>query len=79
MYVAGLAAAGTFVGGFWPLLRRRGAMYLAFALGGVLVGVAVTLGEAAGNSLEPPDWIIGVVVGAAMGCAFAYGFRKGPS
>ena len=79
LYILGFTAAGTLVGAVWPLLQRRFAMYLGFALGGSLVGIAITLGEASGKSPALSDWVIGITVGATMGCAFAYGWRKTPS
>jgi len=80
LYIAGFTGAGIFVGVVWPLVQRRVAMYLAFAFGGALVGIAIILTEArGGKSSDLSDWIIGVVIGAVMGCAFAYGFRNGAS
>jgi hypothetical protein len=76
-YVVGFIVAGTLVSAIWPLLGSGLAQYLGFSLAGAVVGIAVIAGEKGGLAAhEPAQWIIGILVGVFLGCAFAYGFRR---
>ena len=78
-YIGGFMLAGALIAAAWPAFRGRTGEYVAFALGGCIVGVAIIFAEPGVRAARASDWVIGVVVGAGLGCAFAYGWRCGPS
>jgi len=78
-YVGGFTLAGASIAAAWPLFRGPVGEYTGFAIGGVIVGIAIVFADPGVKAAHRSDWIIGVVVGAGLGCAFAYGWRRGPS
>jgi hypothetical protein len=77
-YVGSFALAGAALGAAKPLLRSRTRTYVGFALAGAVIGIAITVTLAQGDTAPPPlvGLVIGVVVGAASGCAFARGLLR---
>ena len=76
-YVIGFIVAGILISAIWPLLSGGLAQYFGFSLAGVVVMVGVLAGDKGGLAAhETAHWVIAVLVGVFMGCAFAYGFRR---
>jgi hypothetical protein len=77
-YVTGFIVAGILISAIWPVLSSGLAQYFGFSLAGVVVMSAVLASDKGGVAAhKPSDWVIAVLVGVIMGCAFAYGFRRG--
>ncbi|MGH7603755.1 MAG: hypothetical protein ACRENK_07140 [Gemmatimonadaceae bacterium] len=77
-YVTGFIVAGILISAIWPVLSSGLAQYLGFSLAGVIVTSALLASDKGGVAAhEVSDWVIAVLVGVIMGCAFAYGFRRG--
>jgi hypothetical protein len=79
-YVLGFIVAGILISAIWPLLSGGLAQYFGFSLAGVVVMISVLAGDKGGLAAhETTDWVIALLVGVFMGCAFAYGFRRAAS
>ena len=76
-YVIGFIVAGILISAIWPLLIGGLAQYFGFCLAGIVVMIGVLAGDKGGLAAhETAHWVIAVLVGVFMGCAFAYGFRR---
>ena len=76
-YVSGFIVAGILLSAIWPSLSGRFAQYFGFSLAGTVVMIAVLAGDKGGLALrDPARWVMAVLIGVFLGCAFAYGFRR---
>lgn len=76
-YVIGFIVAGILISAIWPLLSSGLAQYFGFSLAGTVVMIGVLADDKGGLAArEPAHWVIAILVGVFMGCAFAYGFRR---
>jgi hypothetical protein len=76
-YVVGFIVAGILVSTIWPLLGSGLAQYFGFSLAGVVVMIGVLAGDKGGLAArEPAHWVMAILIGLFLGCAFAYGFRR---
>jgi hypothetical protein len=76
-YVIGFIVAGILISAIWPLLSGGLAQYFGFSLAGVVVMIGVLAGDKGGFAAhDTTHWVVAVLVGVFMGCAFAYGFRR---
>lgn len=76
-YVGGFVVAGVVAGAAGPLLPGRFGTYLRFAVGGMVVVLAIAIASAGSlSAMGTADWIMVPALGTAFGCAAAYGYLK---
>jgi hypothetical protein len=77
-YVGGFIVAGTVVGAAGVFFPSRAATYGRFALGGMVVMLAIVLGDGeAFTTIDSFDWGMIIVLGAVFGMAAARGWLGG--
>jgi len=77
-YFGGFLVAGVVVGSVGVFLPGRQATYGRFALGGMVVMLAVLMGEGEGlTTIDSFDWGMVVVLGGLFGAAAARGWLHG--
>jgi uncharacterized membrane protein YadS len=79
-YVGGFTIAGVLVTTIWPRLTTKFSRYVGFSLAGIVVTLAILVGEKGGlKSLDRVDLIASLLLGILFGCAFAYGYERNPA
>ena len=79
-YVGGFGAGGALIGALRPLLRGTAGAYVGCMLAGVVVMLAIVLGDKGSlEAADPFELMLFSALGATFGAAAAHGFtRSGP-
>ncbi len=76
-YLGGFGLAGAVVGPLIPRMRTRVGTYVVFSFAGMIVMAAIMASDNGGLRRQAlVDWLWMMPLGAAFGCAFAYGFSR---
>ena len=77
-YVGGFGTGGALFGALRPVLRGRAGVYTGCMLVGVVVMLAIALGDKGSlAALDAVDWVVLPGMGVLFGCAAAYGWTRG--
>jgi hypothetical protein len=76
-YVGGFGAGGALIGALRPLLRGKGGVYVGCMLAGIVVMLAIAIGDKGRlSALDGVDWVAMPLMGMVFGSAAAYGFTR---
>ena len=76
-YVGGFVVAGGLIGAAGPFLPGRVGTYARFVFGGMVVVLAIVIGDQGSlAATDSMDWIFIPVLGTVFGLAAAYGWTK---
>jgi hypothetical protein len=77
-YVGGFVIAGVLIGAAGPFLPGRVGTYARFAFGGMVVTLAIVMGDQGSiAATDTADWIFVLFFGPLFGFAAAYGYLRG--
>jgi hypothetical protein len=76
-YVGGFGAGGALIGALRPLLHGKGGVYVGCMLAGIVVMLAIAVGDKGSlSALDGVDWVAMPLMGMVFGSAAAYGFTR---